>query len=98
MMAGQKIHAHTEKKTNGQYRLDSTMRVVEVVHNVSAEAPATSTITATTDLKNTRPINIPDQYAMWQENMFLNSNEAKNIRAGGEVDLLIPIITKDYPS
>jgi hypothetical protein len=97
MMAGQKLHVHAEKKMDGNYRIDLTTRIIEVIHEVQ-ENMATSTITATSDLKNTRPINIPDQYAMMQENMFLNSNEAKNIRAGGEVDLLIPILEKDYPS
>jgi hypothetical protein len=97
MMAGQKLHVHAEKQLNGtSYRIDAVMRILEVVHSVTSEA-ASSTVTATTDLLNTRPISVPDQYAMWQENMFINSNEAKNIRAGGEVDLLIPIIEKDYP-
>jgi len=95
MMAGQKCHIHACKKADGTFRIDTPMRILTVQHDL--ESSATSTVTATTDLKNSVPISVPDQYAMWQENMFLNSKEAKNIRSGAEVDLLIPIIQRDYP-
>lgn len=99
MMAGQKLHVHAGKKRDGaSYTVDADMRIIELAHKISGGNGFTTTVTATSDLKNSSPVNIPDQYAMWQENMFVNSAEAKNIRAGAEVDLLIPMIEKDYPS
>jgi len=97
-MPGQKIHVHACKKADGTFRVDADMRIVELQAEFSGTGGLFFTVTATTDLLNTRPVNLPDQYALWQENMFVNSAEAKNIRSGAEVDLLIPLISKDYPS
>jgi hypothetical protein len=95
MMAGQKLHVHACKQPAGTFIIDADMRALVVEHNFSTQGFIT-TVTATSDLMNSYPINQPDQYGMWMENMFLNSNEAKNIRAGGEVDLLIPMLSKSY--
>jgi hypothetical protein len=94
-MAGQKLHVHAQPTGSGAWNIDVPMRFVSIQHGLS-EAGYVHVVTATSDLKNTSPINIPDQYAMWQENMFLFSKEAKNIRSGSEVDLLIPILQKNY--
>jgi hypothetical protein len=95
MMAGEKIHVHACKRFDGSFAVDADMRVLQVQHDYNMQG-LTSTVTATTDLLNSNPISVPDQYAMWQENMFVNSAEAKNIRAGAEVDLLIPQLEYDY--
>jgi hypothetical protein len=100
MMAGQKCHIHACKKSDGSFVSSSwtnggDMRILTVEHNIDASG-ASTTVTATTDLLNSIPINQPDMYAMMMENLFLNSNEAKNIRAGAEVDLLIPRLVSDY--
>ena len=100
MMAGQKCHIHACKKPDDSYVSTGwvnggDMRMLTVEHNIGSSGVYT-TVTATTDLLNSIPINQPDMYAMWQENMFLNSNEAKNIRAGAEVDLLIERLVSDY--
>lgn len=102
MMAGQKTHLHLCKKPDGTfassgYPNSGDLRMLTVEHNFSAPSmDFSTTITATNDLLNSFPISVPDQFAMWQENMFLNSNEAKNMRAGAEVDLLIPMLESDY--
>jgi hypothetical protein len=97
-LAGQKAHIHVGKKSDGTFHLDVDMRILEIQHDLVVGTGYGHTVTTTTDLINSNPISTPDQYAMWQENMFLNSNEAKNIRSGAEVDLLIPIMSKDYPT
>jgi hypothetical protein len=94
-MAGQKIHVQAGKQAGGTYALNSDMRILELEHSWSTSGYA-ATVTATTDLTNSFAINNPDAYAMWQENMFVNSSEAKNIRAGSEVDLLIDPLIYDY--
>lgn len=97
MMAGQKTHLHLGKLRGGTtYYIDGVARMPSIQHNWDISGGLATTVTATTDLLNSHPINLPDQYAMWQENMFLNSAEAKNIRAGAEVDLLIPLLEKNY--
>ena len=96
MMAGQKVKVQLCKRSDGTFAVDTTMRMLTVEHNFVTGTGLTTTVTATTDLKNSFPISVPDAYAMWQENMFVNSSEAKNIRAGAEVDLLIPILSKSY--
>lgn len=95
MMAGQKCHVHACKKPAGTFVIDLDMRMLQVEHSFNAQG-FTTTVTASSDLKNTLPINQTDVFAMWQENMFLNSNEAKNIRAGAEVDLLVSPLIKTY--
>jgi len=95
MMPGQKATVQLCKHKNGTYQIDQTMRLLTVEHNIDASG-FTTTVTATTDLLNSFPMSVPDQYAMWMENMFLNSSEAKSIRAGAEVDLLIPMLSKSY--
>lgn len=97
-MAGQKLHIRTCKKSNGTFRIDTDMRIIELEIDLTVPSGLSYTVTATSDLFNSRPISLPDRYAMWQENMFINSAEAKNIRSGAEVDLLIPLLEKDYPS
>jgi hypothetical protein len=101
-MAGQKIHVHVCRKPDGTFRSTGwdnggDMRIIELQEDLTAGG-ILYTVTATTDLLNSTPISVPDQYAMWQENMFVNSKEAKNIRAGSEVDLLIPILESEYNS
>jgi hypothetical protein len=95
-LAGQKIHVHAGLKSDSSYSLNADMRIIELQHNYAYPDGYQATVTATTDLANSFPTNIPDQYAMWQENMFINSAEAKNIRASAEVDLLIPRLVYDY--
>jgi len=97
MMPGQKARVKACKTAIGTFKIDSIMRMTTVQHDLTEQGFIT-TVTATIDLKNSNPIGLPDQYAMWQENMFVNSREAKNIRSGAEVDLLIPILEKNYPS
>jgi hypothetical protein len=97
MMAGQKCKVQACKKADGTYAIDSIMRITELQHDFASLSSFLTTVTATTDVKNTHPISRPDQYGMWLENMFLKSDEAKNIRAGAEVDVLIPILQKNYP-
>lgn len=96
MMAGQKAHIHAFKTSGGTFKFNGNMRLMEVQHDADAEGSFVTTATLTSDLTNSTVMSNPDQYAMWQENMFLNSKEAKNIRSGSEVDLLIPILQKDY--
>lgn len=101
-MPGQKIHVHVGKRLDGTFRssdwdTEGDMRILELREDISTSG-CLFTVTATTDLLNSAPISVPDQYAMWQENMFLNSKEAKNIRSGSEVDLLIPLLESDYQS
>ena len=101
MMAGQKIHVHACKRTAGTFVSSGwpnggDMRVLTVEHNVDVNSGVFTTVTATSDLLNSLPVNQLDLYAMWMENMFLNSKEAKNIRAGSEVDLLIHLLESDY--
>lgn len=96
MLAGQKTHLHIGKRRDNTYKHDCTARFLTIEHNWNETTGLTTTCTATTDLLNSFPISAPDQYAMMMENLFLNSSEAKNIRAGAEVDLLIPILESDY--
>jgi len=97
MMAGQKLHVHACKQVGGGFAIDSPMRILEAETKLVVPDGFTTTVTATTDLLNSTPISVPDQYAMWMENMFLNSKEAKNIRSSSDTDLLIPLLTRDYP-
>ena len=95
-LAGQKLHVHACKQSTGDFRINTDMRILEITHEIGEGVGYKHTVTATTDLLNSFPISVPDQFAMWQENLFLNSKEAKNIRSGAEVDLLIPMLIKDY--
>jgi hypothetical protein len=94
-MAGQKIHVHACKQSGGTFTIDSDMRILEIEFNLTG-TEYNATVTATTDLTNSFAVNNPDAYALWQENMFVNSAEAKNIRAGAEVDLLVEPLIYDY--
>jgi len=96
-LAGQKLHLHACKKRDGTFRRDETMRISELEINVTGQK-AFFTATATSDLLNSFAISLPDQYKIWQENFFVHSAEAKNMRSGSEVDLLISRLAKDYPS
>jgi hypothetical protein len=96
MMAGQKSTVQLGKRRDLTYAVNTTMRLLTVEHTLTAGVGMQTSVTATTDLTNSFPISVPDAYAMWQENMFVNSNEAKNIRAGAEVDLLIPMLESNY--
>jgi hypothetical protein len=96
MMAGQKTHIHTGLQVDGStFTVNSDMRVMRVEHAV-ASGGAYSRVVATDDLYNTFPISSTDQWALQQEYTLINSREAKNIRAGAEVDLLVPILKKNY--
>ena len=96
MMQGQKATVQLCKRSDATYAVNTTMRLLTVEHNLSAGTGLQTSVTATTDLTNSFPMSVPDQYAMWLENMFVNSSEAKNIRAGAEVDLLIPMLESTY--
>lgn len=96
MMAGQKCHIHALKKMDGTYTIDTDMRMTEIQH-IMENSGAFSIVTATTDLLNSRAISTPDQYSTIMENTLINSKEAKDMRAGAEVDLTIPVLSKDYP-
>lgn len=94
MMAGQKLHVYACQKSDGNYAIDSVMRILTVQHNLGENA--VTTVTATDDLINSTPISVPDQYATMMENILVNSKEAKNMRAGAEVDVLIEPLIKNY--
>ena len=97
MMAGQKLHAHAGLKAdNASYVIDSDMRMMTVDHGFNVLQGAYTTVTATDDLYNTRPISSTDTWALQQEFTLINSGEAKNMRAGAEVDLFISMLKKDY--
>ena len=97
MMAGQKTHVHAGMRPDGaSFAVNTDMRVMQVEHGVASKSGAYSRVTATTDLYNTFPISSVDAWALQQEFTLINSREAKNIRAGAEVDLLIPMLKKDY--
>lgn len=96
MMPGQKIHVHALKTAAGTFIINNTMRTLMLEHNWNIQTGLTTTITSSSDLYNSHSINGIDQYALWQENMFLNNAEARNIRTGAEVDLSIPIMSKNY--
>jgi len=95
LRSGTKAHIHACKLPNNTFAIDTDMRLLTVEHDINTQGYL-ATVTATTDLLNSFPISVPDQYAMWMENMFLFSSEAKNVRAGAEVDLLIPMLSKSY--
>lgn len=98
-LPGQKIHVHCGKKADyATFRFDRDCRILQLEEACSATEGTMYRVTATTDLLNSCPISTLDQFEMWQENMFMNSKEAKNIRSGAEVDLLIPMLKKDYAS
>jgi len=96
MMAGQKLHVHALRKPDYSYAVNSDMRALVVEHNMVHNQSATTTVTATSDLYNTRPISSTDKWALQQEFLLVNSGEAKNIRSGAEVDLLVPLMKKNY--
>ncbi len=98
IMAGQKTHVHAFRKLDGTYTINGDMRIMEVTHGFDPNPMigAYSTITATDDLYNTRPISSTDLWALQQEFTLINSREAMNMRAGAEVDLLIPMLQENY--
>ncbi len=96
MLAGQKLYVQAGLLASGSYRIDSAMRAMTVEHGFNILEGAYTRVTATTDLYNTRPISSTDAWALQQEFTLVNSGEAKNMRAGAEIDLLIPMLKKDY--
>jgi hypothetical protein len=86
MVAGQKVKINSV-----------ILRMTEVQHDIN-DSSATTTVTATDDLLNSFPVSITDQYSLVMENLLVNSKESKDIRAGSDIDSLISILTKDYPS
>ena len=94
-MAGQKLHPHSGLKLDGSYVINADMRAMTVTHDWSSQGAYTN-VTATSDLFNSRPVSSGDRWALQQEFTLINSAEAKNMRAAAEVDLLIPILKKNY--
>jgi hypothetical protein len=95
MLAGQKVYIKAGKKRDGTFVIDKAVRMMEIEHVLNKNS-GTSTITATDDLYNTRPISSVDKFALSQEFTLLNNSEAQNIRAGSEVDLRIALLKKNY--
>lgn len=96
MLPGVQLHGHAGKTRSGTFEFNSDCRALLVQHDLSDVGCAT-TVTASSDLTNSFPLSGVDQYALLTEYLLVNNREATDIRAGAEVDLLIPILSKDYP-
>jgi hypothetical protein len=97
LLPGQKMHVHACKQADGTFRIDADMRVIQVVHDVSLPHGATSTISLTTDIKNSYPVHPTDQYSQLYKAVapaFQDRMRASLIRK--DVDLELPILAKDY--
>jgi len=97
MLPGQKLHVHAAKTASGSFNIDSDFRVLVATHVIRTDGFLTI-VTATDDLLNSFPMTAINQRAILTEYLLVNNREATDIRAGGEVDLLIPVLSKDYPS
>lgn len=75
-----------------------TFRTTEIVHTISGDdnEVAQTQVSATTDLLNTHPICGVDQWSILRENILTTSKDAKDIRAGSEVDARLEPIETNY--
>jgi hypothetical protein len=94
-LPGQLIHAHGDEQSGGAFRVDSDMRIKEVLHTVGGGQPAYTTLDVTDDVLNTHAYGFSDLVQTWQKAFYLDP-EARNLRGGG-VDTLITRLSKDYP-
>lgn len=99
MLPGQKAHICACKTASGSFNIDADYRIVLVHHEISTQPSlgCATTVTATSDLLNSFPLTGIDQYELLTEYLLVNNREAKDMRAGAEVDLLINVLSKDYP-
>lgn len=97
MLPGQKIHVHACKTSGGSFNVDKNFRMLNVTHTMTESQGGITTVTATDDLTNTFPLTTLDERRLITEYILVNNKEALDMR-GGEVDLLIPHLAKDYPS
>jgi len=95
MLAGQYVHTHAQKNVGDSFNIDTDLRVLEIVHNINVTSGYTSTVTLTNDLINSFPATGVLAREVMNEFLLVNNKEAKDMR-GGDVDLLIPHLVKDY--
>jgi hypothetical protein len=94
ILPGQRVHIHADKQ-NGTYRIDDTFRVKEAISS-SNERSYFTTLQLTNDLDTFRAKGPATQFSDLAKAVFTDP-EAKNLKASG-IDLLIPRLSKDYPS
>jgi len=96
LKAGQLIHIHAWKKSDGTYAIDDDFRVMRLTHAFTNNG-VTTTMQVTDDILNSNPRPIPDQY-----NTILNATkpefqtrQATSIKAR-DIDITQPILEKTY--
>jgi len=96
LLPGQKTHIHACQKSDGNFRIDKDMRVMELTHTFSKEG-FTTILNLTDDVLNSHAFAVPTAYSLLQEYAgALGHAEAKNLKGSG-IDILIPRLSKDYP-
>lgn len=97
MLPGQLIHIHSAQKANLDYRVDENFRVTQLIHNIALK-PWSTTINLTNDLLNSFAFGPPTRASVLAEHVgALKHQEAHNLKGSG-IDVLIPRLSKDYPS
>lgn len=96
MLPGQKIHVHAAEAEDGTFNVDKDFRILRLIHGRAGKNVFTA-VTATDDLTNSFPITTMTQRQLLTEYVLVNNREALDMKSG-DVDLLIPRLTKDYPS
>lgn len=97
MLPGQFVHIHSAQKADDSYRVDENFRVTQLIHNISLK-PWSTTINLTNDLVNSFAFGPPTRASVLAEHVgALKHREAHNLKGSG-IDVLIPRLSKDYPS
>lgn len=99
MLPGQLIHVHSAQKKDGTYRIDQDFRIQQLIHTI-APAPHgfRTTLNLTSDLKNTFAYGPPTRASIMAEYVgALAHKEARDLK-GVDIDILVPRLSKDYPS
>jgi len=99
--AGQLCHIHFAKQAYGSlpgtYRIDSDMRIIEAQHQIASKVAATTSLTLTDDLINSRAVNPTDAYKKLLEATapgFQDRNRSSMY--GGKIDIDQDILGKNY--
>lgn len=99
ILPGQLLHIHACKKSASSFRVDKDMRVVELQHIVAPKPVGFKTIlNLTDDVNNAHAFGAPTLENILHEYVgALGHAEARNLKGSG-IDILVPRLSKDYPS
>jgi hypothetical protein len=93
---GEYFSVNAAEKLDGTYNISAVdFRVTQYIHSIDSSGFLTDFV-VTDDVLNSFPITKLDERSLFNEFMLVNNDQAKNMRSGGEIDLLIPHLRKAY--